>query len=148
MNRLAVKSSNPTARREARLRKLPRKKFVQWSVTELGGQWRMGWGRKRGFEGYIIVSPAVYRELAEPPLDQCRWHPVQARQKDKADRQDIDLFEAVMFREDREIGYFVAFGFTSGALKEIRRFFKRTGKGIKALTVRDILNGEIVSKLA
>ena len=53
-----------------------------------------------------------------------------------------------MFREDREMGCLVAFGFTSGALREIRRFFKRTGKAIKALTVREILNEEIVSKLA
>ncbi len=69
------------------------------------------------------------------------------RQKDKAGRPDIDLFEAVMMREDCKPGYFVAFSFSRDALMEIRRFFKRTGKMIQALTVREILEEEIAMKL-
>ena len=39
------------------------------------------------------------------------WYPIQVKQKDKAGRPDIDSFEAVMMREDRKKGFFVAFDF-------------------------------------
>jgi len=53
---------------------------------------------------------------------------------------DIDSFEAVMMREDCDTGFFVSFDFTEDAFAEIGAFFKRTGKIIKAFTVRDILD--------
>jgi hypothetical protein len=51
-------------------------------------------------------------------------------------------------REDREKGYFVGFGYSEDALREIRVFFKKTGKSIIALTVTDILEEQIALKLA
>ena len=76
------------------------------------------------------------------------WYPIQVKQKDKAGRPDIDAFEAVMMREDRTKGFFISFDFTADALTEIGAFFKKTGKAIIALTVREILDEEIAMKLA
>lgn len=61
---------------------------------------------------------------------------------------DIDAFEAMMMREERAKGFFVAFGYTQDAMREIGEFFKRTGKSIVALTVRDILDEQIAARLA
>jgi len=55
-------------------------------------------------------------------------------------RPDIDAFEAVLMREERTTGFFVAFDYSADALAEVGDFFKRTGKMIRALTVRDILD--------
>jgi len=53
-----------------------------------------------------------------------------------------------MIREERAKGFFVAFGYLEDALREVGAFFRKTGKSIIALTVRDILDEEIASKLA
>ncbi len=53
-----------------------------------------------------------------------------------------------MMREDRTKGFFVAFDYTHDAMAEIQAFFKRTGKIIVALTVKEILEEQIASKLA
>ncbi|MCG3132008.1 MAG: hypothetical protein FLDDKLPJ_02818 [Phycisphaerae bacterium] len=76
-----------------------------------------------------------------------RWYPIQVKQKDKVGRPDIDSFEAVMTREDRAKGFFVAFDFSGDAPHEIDAFFRRSGKAIIALTVREILDEEIARKL-
>ena len=76
------------------------------------------------------------------------WYPIQVKQKDKTGRPDIDAFEAVMMREDRNKGFFVSFDYTADAMTEIGAFFKRTGKSIIALTVKDILEEQIAHKLA
>jgi len=70
------------------------------------------------------------------------------KQKDKAGRPDIDSFEAVMMREDRTKGFFVSFDYSSDSINEIQAFFKKTGKSIIALTVKDILEEQIAHKLA
>jgi len=76
------------------------------------------------------------------------WYPVQVKQKDKVVRPDIDSFEAVMMREDRNKGFFVSFDYSQDALSEIQAFFKKTGKTIIVLTVKDILDEQIAYKLA
>ena len=85
-----------------------------------------------------------------PPLEQFldQWYPIQVKQKDRVGRPDIDAFEAVMMREDHYGGFFLAFDYTSDALREIDRFFRQSGKAIIALTVREILDEEIARKLA
>ena len=75
------------------------------------------------------------------------WYPIQVKQKDKAGRPDIDSFEAVMMRENRTKGFFVSFDYTADAETEIRAFFKRTGKAIVALTVKEIIEEEIAMRL-
>ena len=53
-----------------------------------------------------------------------------------------------MMREVRTKGFFVSFDFSSDAISEIQSFFKKTGKSIIALTVKDILDEQIAYKLA
>ena len=74
------------------------------------------------------------------------WYPIQVKQKDKAGRPDIDAFEAVMMREERKLGYFVSFEFSGDALFEIDRFQRQTGRTIKPLTVREILDEELATR--
>ena len=76
------------------------------------------------------------------------WYPIQVKHKDKVGRPDIDAFEAVMTREDRTKGFFVAFDFSSDALAEIQAFFKKSHKVIIPFTVREILDEQIAKKLA
>ena len=76
------------------------------------------------------------------------WYPVQVKQKDKVGRPDVDAFEAVMEREDRRKGFFVGFAYTADATTEISRYFKQSGRVIIPLTVKDILEEELASKLA
>ena len=53
-----------------------------------------------------------------------------------------------MVREERTKGFFVGFDYSSDATREIGSFFKKTGKVIIPLTVREILDEEIAQKLA
>lgn len=76
------------------------------------------------------------------------WYPVQVKQKDKAGRPDIDAFEAIMARADRKKGFFVSFDYSSDALTEIDAFFRKSGRIIIPLTVREILDERIAKKLA
>jgi hypothetical protein len=75
------------------------------------------------------------------------WYPIQVKQKDKAGRPDIDMFEAAMIREGRTKGFFVSFDFSSDALREIDSFFRREHRLIIPLTVREILEETIAQKL-
>jgi hypothetical protein len=86
------------------------------------------------------------RAGALPFMDE--WFPMQVKQKDKAGRPDIDAFEAAMMREDRKKGFFVSFDFTQDAEREIDAFFRRSGRIIIPLTVREILEEQIARKLA
>ncbi len=74
--------------------------------------------------------------------------PIQVKQKDRVGRLDVDSFEAVMTREDRTKGFFVAFDYTEDALREIDAFFRKSGKVIVGLTVREILEEQLAKKLA
>lgn len=65
----------------------------------------------------------------------------------KVGRPDIDQFEAVMEREDRRRGFYIAFGYSSDAQREAIAFHKRTGRIIKLLTVQEILDEEFVQKM-
>jgi len=58
----------------------------------------------------------------------------------------FDPLRPVFDRQQR--GFFVAFGYTADALREIEAFFRKSAKAIIALTVRGILEEEIAGKLA
>ena len=96
----------------------------------------------------VAAAPAKRGEASGELGFMDDWYPIQVKQKDKAGRPDIDAFEAVMTREDRTKGFFVAFDYTDGALREIDGFFRKSGKIIVALTVRDILDEQLAKKLA
>lgn len=51
-------------------------------------------------------------------------------------------------RADRKKGFFVSFDFSKDALTEVDAFFRKSGRIIIPLTVKDILNEQIARKLA
>ena len=94
----------------------------------------------------VATAPAMpgFSEAAPPLFDvRGNWYPIQVKQIAKVGRPDIDKFEAVMMREEKQKGVFVSFGYTSDAETEIDRFFRRTGKVIIPLTVSEILDEQI-----
>ena len=104
-----------------------------------------------GIDGriYPVSATPKKRGAASGELDFMDvWYPIQVKQKDKVGRPDIDSFEAVMTREDRTKGFFVGFDYSADALREIDAFFRKSGKVIVGLTVREILDEEIAKKLA
>ena len=52
-----------------------------------------------------------------------------------------------MMCEECEKGFFISFDFSSDALTEIDAIFKRTHEAILALTVQEILDGQVAKKL-
>jgi len=53
-----------------------------------------------------------------------------------------------MTREDRTQGFFVSFDYSQDALSEIQAFMKKTGRMIRPITVKDILDEQVARKLA
>jgi hypothetical protein len=133
---------------EEQLRKIPPFEFENWAVIALGGIPNKAQVGDMGIDGRIYPVSAVPKKKAGELDFMDVWYPIQVKQKEKAGRPDIDSFEAVMMREDRMKGFFVSFDFSSEAISEIGAFFKRTGKTIVPLTVRDILEEQIGHKLA
>jgi site-specific DNA-methyltransferase (adenine-specific) len=133
---------------EEKLRKIPPFEFENWAVIALGGRPNVAKVGDMGIDGRIYPVSAVPKKQAGELEFMDVWYPIQVKQKDKVGRPDIDNFEAVMMREDRTKGFFVSFDFSSDAMSEIQAFFKKTGKSIIALTVKDILEEQIAYKLA
>ncbi len=103
-----------------------------------------------GIDGriYPVNAAADRQKAAEGHLAfMDDWYPIQVKQKDKTGRPDIQQFIGVMTTHQRKKGFFVSFDFTDEALAEIGDFFKKTGKVIVALTVREILDEQIARKL-
>ena len=99
-----------------------------------------------GIDGRIYPTsglPQKSKEAELPFMD--TWYPIQVKQTDRTGRPDIDKFEAVLMREDRTRGYFVAFGYSSDATQEINSFFKRTGREIIPFTVKQLLDEDFTS---
>jgi len=137
-------------RSEKQLRDMPHFEFENWAVIALGGIPNKVQVGDMGIDGKIYPVSAVPeggKKAGELDFMDV-WYPIQVKQKDKAGRPDIDSFEAVMTREDRAKGFFVSFNFTSDAITEIGAFFRKSGKVIVPLTVREILDEEIGRKLA
>lgn len=136
---------------EDKLRKIPPFEFENWAVIALGGIPNKTQVGDMGIDGRIFpasTAPAD-KSKATGHLDfMDAWYPVQVKQKDKVGRPDIDAFEAMMARTDRTKGFFVSFDYTSDALTEIDAFFRKSGRIIIPLTVREILDEQIAKKLA
>ena len=130
---------------EERLRKLPPFEFENWAVIALGGVPNKVQVGDMGVDGRIF--PAGTKPSDADGMFAGDWFPVQVKQVDKAGRPDVDAFEAVMERENRDRGFFVSFGYTADAERECAAFHKRTGRLIKLLTVREILDEEHVQKM-
>jgi len=133
---------------QEQLRKIPPFEFENWAVIALGGIPNKAQVGDMGIDGRIYPVSATPKKKEGELEFMDVWYPIQVKQKDKTGRPDIDSFEAVMMREDRTKGFFVSFDFSSDAMSEIQSFFKKTGKSIIALTVKDILDEQIAYKLA
>jgi site-specific DNA-methyltransferase (adenine-specific) len=144
---------------EEALRKIPPFEFENWAVIALGGIPNKAQVGDMGIDGRIYPVSAVdhRRDAAKARVDSAGaaelpfmdvWYPIQVKQKDKVGRPDVDAFEACMMREDRSKGFFVSFDFSSDALRECDAFFRKTGKVIIPLTVKEILEEQIARKLA
>lgn len=136
---------------EEKLRQIPPFEFENWAVIALGGIPNKTKVGDMGIDGRIFPASTIPEKRGKDTghldfLDD--WYPVQVKQKDKACRPDIDAFEAMMARADRKKGFFVSFGYTSDALTEIDAFFRKSGRVIIPLTVREILDEQIARKLA
>ena len=136
---------------EDKLRKLPPFEFENWAVVALGGVKNKTQVGDMGIDGkiYPVGTAPEKRGRATGHLDfMDDWYPVQVKQKDKAGRPDIDAFEAMMARNDRKKGFFVSFDYSRDAVTEIDAFFRKSGRIIVPLTVREILDEELAKKLA
>jgi DNA modification methylase len=138
-------------RSEAELRKIPPFEFENWAVIALGGIPNKAKVGDMGIDGkiYPVSSVPERRGAHTGEFDFMDvWYPIQVKQKDKVGRPDVDSFEAVMMREERNKGFFVSFDYTSDALTEIDRFFRKSGKVIVPFTVAEILDEQLAQKLA
>lgn len=126
------------------LRKMPHFEFQNWAVLALGGITNPKKTGDKGIDGRIYPSSAAVAPREKSGLFMDNWYPVQVKQVDKAGTPEIESFQAVMMRDDRVRGYFVAFDFTTGALAAIRDFEKRTRRVIVPKTVKEILQEEAV----
>ncbi|HET6274340.1 MAG TPA: DNA methyltransferase [Candidatus Cybelea sp.] len=134
-----------------KLRKIPPFEFENWAVIALGGLPNKAKVGDMGVDGRIYPVSATPPKKGDktPEFDfMDAWYPIQVKQKDKVGRPDIDAFEAMMIREERTKGFFVSFDYSSDALTEIDRFFRKSGKVIVPFTVKEILDEQIAHKLA
>ncbi len=128
-----------------KLRAIPPFEFENWAVIALGGVPNKVQVGDMGIDGRIF--PVGTKPSDANSMFAGDWFPIQVKQMDKVGRPDIDAFEAVMEREDRQRGFFVAFGFTSDAEAEAAAFFKRTKRVIKLISVLEILDEQHVQKM-
>jgi hypothetical protein len=128
-----------------KLRAIPPFEFENWAVIALGGIPNAVQVGDMGIDGRIF--PVGTKPEDQHSMFAGDWFPVQVKQKNKVGRPDIDQFEAVMEREDRQRGFFVAFGYTSDAEAECAAFHKRTKRIIKLITVQEILDEQFVQKM-
>ncbi|MEK7757556.1 MAG: DNA methyltransferase [Planctomycetota bacterium] len=136
---------------EEKLRAIPPFEFENWAVIALGGVPNKAQVGDKGIDGRIYPVSAMPKKsgAAADELEFMDvWYPIQVKQKDRLGRPDVDSFEAIMTRHDRTKGLLVAFDYSADALTEIGAFFRKSGKVIVALTVREILDEEIARKLA
>ncbi len=132
-----------------KLRAIPPFEFENWAVIALGGVPNKVQVGDMGIDGRIFPVGTKPDDLVggQNSMFAGDWFPVQVKQMDKVGRPDIDAFEAVMHREDRQRGFFIAFSFSEGAEAECAAFFKKTKRVIKLITVQEILDEQHVQKM-
>jgi adenine-specific DNA-methyltransferase len=128
-----------------KLKAIPPFEFENWAVIALGGVPNKVQVGDMGIDGRIF--PVGTKPDDQNNMFAGDWFPVQVKQMEKVGRPDIDAFEAVMAREDRQRGFFIAFSFSSDAEAECAAFFKKTKRVIKLITVREILDEQHVQKM-
>jgi len=136
------------------LRAIPPFEFENWAVIALGGIPNKAQVGDMGIDGRIFPVSALPAKTKTKKgetraFDEFmdNWYPIQVKQKDRVGRPDIDSFEAVMTREERQRGFFVAFGYSSEAEAECAAFHRKSGRIIKLITVQEILDEHHVQKM-
>ena len=138
-----------------KLRRIPPFEFENWAVIALGGIPNKAQVGDMGIDGRIFPLSSAPKGADDVPTGATLgldfmdvWYPIQVKQRDKVGRPDIDSFEAAMMRMNRTKGFFVGFDFSGDAKRECDAFFRRSGKAIIPLTVKEILEEELAMKLA
>lgn len=124
------------------LQKMPHFEFENWAVVAIGGIPNNVKVGDFGIDGrlYQVDVQKEHKGDFFETLD--KWYPIQVKQMDGVGRPVIDAFQTAMRRDKRTRGYVVAFGFSSGATKEIQRANKNEGLEIIPITVDEILKFE------
>ncbi|MCC6660315.1 MAG: restriction endonuclease [Phycisphaerales bacterium] len=128
-----------------KLKSIPHFEFENWAVIALGGVPNKVQVGDMGIDGRIF--PVGTKPSDQNDMFAGDWFPVQVKQSERVGRPEIDAFEAVMTREDRQKGFVVAFSFTEGAEAECAAFHRKTGRLIKILTVQEILDEQHIQKM-
>jgi DNA modification methylase len=108
---------------EADLRKLAHFEFQNWIIDVLHGKHSSRKTHDYGIDGYSFFDLS----------------PLQVKQVDRVGREEVDEFETAIRRDGKQKGYLIAFGFTSGAHKEVARA-KTEGLEIGLVTVATLLD--------
>ena len=129
---------------EEELLQLPPFEFQNWAVIALGGipnRIKVG---DYGIDGKLYPIEQERKKQEGKGLfgDIDIYYPIQVKQKDKVGRPDIDNFETAIRRDKRNRGYFIAFGFTEDAIKEIKRLDKEEDIEIRPIAVKELLKHE------
>jgi DNA modification methylase len=138
------------------LRKYPPFEFENWAVNALNTVIANGHAIANrvkvgdmGIDGRIYPIGADKEKVVGNDLfgGMDRWFPVQVKQQTKdtgkVGRPDIDSFQTAMKRQRREKGFFVAFDFSSDAVREISRANREENLEIIPITVQEILDEEV-----
>ncbi len=134
------------------LHRMPPFEFQNWAVVALGGIPNKVKVGDYGIDGRLYLADMAKEEKTVKRISEKvaqgmfetldKWYPIQVKQVDKVGRPDIDKFETAMRRDKRLKGYFVAFGFSGDATKEIQRAQKVEGLEITPITVEELLGYE------
>lgn len=129
---------------EAELMQLPHFEFQNWAVIALGGIPNRIKSGDFGIDGKLYPIEITKKKKEDKDLfgDKDIYYPIQVKQKEKAGRPDIDSFETAIKRDGRRKGYFIAFGFSQDAIKEIQRLDKEGEIEIIPIKVKDLLRME------
>lgn len=127
---------------EGELRRMPHFEFQNWAVIALGGVPQHVKVRDYGIDGWLYPADEPRARPTRDDMFAGHWYPIQVKQQDRAGRPDIDKFETAMRREKRVRGYFVAFGFSDDAIREIERANRQDGLDIRPITVKELLEYE------
>jgi SAM-dependent methyltransferase len=127
---------------EEELRRMPPFEFQNWAVIALGGIPQHVKVGDYGIDGWLYPADEPRAKPSRDDMFTAHYYPIQVKQQDRAGRPDIDKFETAMRREKRVRGYFVAFGFSADATREIQRANREDGLDIRTITVKELLEYE------
>ncbi len=129
---------------ESDLREMHPREFEDWAVIELDGIPNSVKVRDYGIDGRVYPIDKLIHAGKGASGEQLEFthdmfYPVQAKQKSKVGRPDVDSFQTAMKRAGASIGFLVGFGFTEGAEREIRRAEREEKLTIIPMTAAELI---------